>query len=168
MICTSSLTVRLSVSQLRRMMLYDGIGYLIVLTAANVLNALLFLGREDVQTAGASLGYCVTWIMTQRLLIHLYDASREHREEEDLELAGAALTLSKNVTGHRNISRVVRSQFDKNQTDPFDLGGGPRDSTSTSEYPEDLNVSVRIERTVKSKRVSRTLELEDYSRRSRM
>ncbi|KAF8995471.1 hypothetical protein BDQ17DRAFT_1365656 [Cyathus striatus] len=73
-------------------MLYDGLGYLVMLTAVNILNLVLYRTSRDVQNAGlvnvvfttvtdinhaittlrASLGYCVSWIMSQRLLIHLH------------------------------------------------------------------------------------------------
>ncbi|PPQ98410.1 hypothetical protein CVT24_004089 [Panaeolus cyanescens] len=58
-------------------MLYDGLGYLVVLTAVNILNLILYRTSAEIQvrisfTAGASLAYCVSWIMSQRLLIHLY------------------------------------------------------------------------------------------------
>ncbi|KAF8973185.1 hypothetical protein BDZ97DRAFT_659780 [Flammula alnicola] len=149
-------------------MVYDGLGYLIVLTGTNILNLILYKQSQDIQTAGASLGYCVSWIMSQRLLIHLYDASRERREETDFD---AAVTISKNITGARDVSRVVRTNFDQKSNTPFDLSRRVNNPTESAieegEYPDDVGVQVRIERTVKLNHYSRrTYELEDYSRRS--
>jgi len=91
------------------------------------------------------------------------DASRERREDESFD---AAITISKNIAGARDVSRAVRSQFEHKSTDPFDLTRQNRDSEEVDAYPGDLGVQVRIERTVKLKHYNRTYELEDYSRRS--
>jgi len=72
------------VVRLTRMVVYDGLGYLAMLTASNVINLMLYLWyeqREDVQSAAVSVGYALTWIMSQRLLTHLhgvYTESRSH------------------------------------------------------------------------------------------
>ncbi|KAF9564767.1 hypothetical protein CPC08DRAFT_229301 [Agrocybe pediades] len=152
-------------------MLYDGIGYLVALTGINIFNLILFKRSQDIQTAAASLGYCVSWIMSQRLLIHLYDASRERREES---LEGAEVTITKNIGTAREVSRVVRAQLDRKNTgsSPFELARRPRSSSVTEESyyhgeGEEPAVSVRIEKTMKMQTFSRTYELEDYSRRSR-
>ncbi|KAI0299006.1 hypothetical protein B0F90DRAFT_654059 [Multifurca ochricompacta] len=77
-------------SRLLTIMLYDGLGYLVVLTgeshrcvtdpfpdscsytAVNVMNVILFRGTDHtIQSTGASLGYTVTWIMSQRILTHI-------------------------------------------------------------------------------------------------
>ncbi|KDR75305.1 hypothetical protein GALMADRAFT_249322 [Galerina marginata CBS 339.88] len=152
-------------SKLTRMMLYDGIGYLVVLTGVNIVNVVLFKTSQDIQTAAASLAYCVSWIMSQRLLIHLYDASRERREES---LDGAEVTITKNIATARDVSRVVRTQFDQKTNTPFDLSRRPHTESGTDEgeYPDDIGVQVRIERTVRLNHYTRTYELEDYSRRS--
>ncbi|PPQ77209.1 hypothetical protein CVT25_011055 [Psilocybe cyanescens] len=148
-------------------MLYDGLGYLFVLTGINIFNLILFKTSQDIQTAASSLGYCVSWIMSQRLLIHLYDASRERREES---LEGAEITISKHIGTAREVSRVVRTRFDQKSDTPFDLVRRPTTADSETEegYPDDVGVQVRIERTVKLNHYSRTYELEDYSRRSQI
>lgn len=148
-------------SKLARMMLYDGLGYLLVLTGINILNLILYKTSADIQTAGASLGYCVSWIMSQRLLIHLYDASRERREVGEFE---TAIIVSKDIPAAREISRVVRT-FDHKSSTPFDLTR--RDSgTEELDYPQNTGVRVRVERTVRMNHYTRTYELEDYSRRT--
>lgn len=120
--------------------------------------------------------------MSQKLLIHLYgpfqhferlhisnrlfsDASRERREEEDFE--DAAITISKNISTHRDISRVVRTNFDKSRSSPFEFSRRARNSLESNESPEHVDVQVRIEKTVKLNHYTRTYELEDYSRRTR-
>ncbi|KAF8200740.1 hypothetical protein BJ912DRAFT_579075 [Pholiota molesta] len=151
--------------KLSKMMLYDGLGYLVALTSVNILNLILYNQTQDIQTAGASLGYCVSWIMSQRLLIHLYDASRERRDSEDYD--DPAVTISKNIPAPRDVSRVVRTNFDKNSNTPFDLSRRVTEAMSgDTGYPDDVNVEVRIERTVKLNHYTKTYELEDYSRRN--
>jgi len=100
------------------------------------------------------------------------DASRERRENDSLE--GAEITITKNIGTAREVSRVVRAQFDHKTTGstPFELARRPRSSSVTddTDYPgegEEPSVQVRIEKTVKMKTFARTYELEDYSRRSR-
>ncbi|KAF8493316.1 hypothetical protein JB92DRAFT_2999965 [Gautieria morchelliformis] len=59
---------------LSKMLLQEGILYFIFITAVNLLNLVLYAtGSEKVQTSGATLGYAFTWILSQRLLIHLQE-----------------------------------------------------------------------------------------------
>lgn len=68
---------------------------------------------------------------------------------------------------HRDISRVVRTNFDKNSTSPFEFSRRPHNSLeSEAEHPKDIDVEVRIERTIKLNHYTRTYELEDYTRRT--
>lgn len=157
-------------AKVTRMMMYDGLGYLLVLTGTNVLNLVLYKATSEVQTAGSSLGYCVSWIMSQRLLVHLYDASRERQEGSYAE----AVTLSQNIGTARDVSRVVRAQFDRKHGVPFDYSRPTFEvepsnpATQQVVFPEDVGVQVRVERTVRRNRYNRGYELEDYtSRRSR-
>ncbi|KAF5325757.1 hypothetical protein D9611_000076 [Ephemerocybe angulata] len=157
-------------AKVTRMMMYDGLGYLLVLTGTNVLNLVLYKATSEVQTAGSSLGYCVSWIMSQRLLVHLYDASRERQEGSYAE----AVTLSQNIGTARDVSRVVRAQFDRKHGVPFDYSRPTFEvepsnpATQQVVFPEDVGVQVRVERTVRRNRHNRGYELEDYtSRRSR-
>ncbi|GLB37316.1 putative G protein-coupled glucose receptor regulating Gpa2 [Lyophyllum shimeji] len=131
-------------------MLYDGIGYFVALAAVNVFNLIFFRVRYwlDIQTAGSSLAYTVSWIMSQRLLIHLYDASRERRNESIEE----AITVTQQLDSARAVSRAIRSQFEPKSSGDFDLtvpefelGTDP----GQAELPEELEVQVRIEHTVK-------------------
>ncbi|KAF8510604.1 hypothetical protein JB92DRAFT_2938764 [Gautieria morchelliformis] len=57
---------------LSKMLLQEGILYFILITAVNLLNLVLYAtGSEKLQTSGATLGYALTWILSQRLIIHL-------------------------------------------------------------------------------------------------
>lgn len=59
-------------SFLIRVMIYDGLIFFVVLTAVNIFNLILYQQPDVVaQSTGASLGYAVVWIMSQRILIHL-------------------------------------------------------------------------------------------------
>jgi len=148
-------------SQITKMMLYDGLGYLIALTAVNVLNLVLYRQSQHIQTAAASLAYCVSWIMSQRLLIHLYGLARE-KERESLEVA--VVTVTHNIGTARDVSRAVRSQFEHKSGLPFDLTAPGLAHTVSPQYSDDGGVQVRIERTVRLDHQPRTYELENYSR----
>jgi len=101
------------VSKVTKMMLYDGLGYLVVLTAVNLLNLILYKTSIDIQNAAASLGYCVSWIMSQRLLIHLYKVSRSGHQ---METTDAILS----ATPNKSIDA-----FDLTRPD-FDVESSPR------------------------------------------
>ncbi|KAI9450378.1 hypothetical protein F5148DRAFT_597707 [Russula earlei] len=59
-------------SKLLGILIFDGLGYLVVLTAVNLMNVFLLRdGTVVTGTAGVSLGYAFTWIMSQRILLHL-------------------------------------------------------------------------------------------------
>lgn len=156
-------------AKVTRMMLYDGLGYLLVLTGVNILNLILYKAAGDIQTAGSSLGYCVSWIMSQRLLIHLYDASRER---EDSGSYDEAVTISHQIGTARDVSRVIREHLENKRGVPLDFtrsagdGGGNNTSHHRVTFPD---VEVHVERTIKNHRGRgyAGYELEDYSRRSR-
>ncbi|KAF5345273.1 hypothetical protein D9758_008497 [Tetrapyrgos nigripes] len=152
-------------SQLNKIMLYDGIGYFAALTAVNILNLIIYRAGQDIQSAAASLGYCVTWIMSQRLLIHLHDASLERRFGSIDE----AVTISQGVSSARDVTRIIRSQFDSKTglvsldlTIPdFELESS---DCGTFEHADEVSVQVRVEKTVKVERRPKTYTLENYSR----
>lgn len=70
--------------QLVRVLIYDGIGYFVVLTGSNIFNIVLY-HTSDIQTqaAGASIGFVVIWIMSQRILIHLRELSEAETRRLD-------------------------------------------------------------------------------------
>ncbi|KAF9642746.1 hypothetical protein BDM02DRAFT_3192741 [Thelephora ganbajun] len=61
-------------SSVLRMLFYDGLGYIAVLTAINVMNLILYRNsiEHGEQSPGASFGYTLVWIMSQRILIHIH------------------------------------------------------------------------------------------------
>ncbi|KAI9455411.1 hypothetical protein F5148DRAFT_392693 [Russula earlei] len=62
-------------SRLVKLMLYDRLGYLVALTAANMMNIFLFrAGNLTTEKTGACLGIAMTWIMSQRILLHPLEA----------------------------------------------------------------------------------------------
>ncbi|KAH9937932.1 hypothetical protein B0H21DRAFT_825379 [Amylocystis lapponica] len=62
-------------SGLSRVLLKEGLLFFGVLQAANILNLVVFIGATSVesQSAAASLGLTLTWIMAQRILIQLHE-----------------------------------------------------------------------------------------------
>lgn len=149
--------------KLRKMMLYDGLGYFSVLTGVNVVNLVLYQTNHDIQLAATSVGYCVTWIMSQRLLIHLHDASRERR----MQTINTEMTITRDIENARDVSHALRSQFRPKSGLSFELTVPDFDMLTTDEYPETPEVHVRIERTVTTEQGTATgFTLEDYSRGS--
>jgi len=62
-------------SNLLKILLFDGLGYFVALTGTNLINIFLFRGGDfATSTAGTSLGYAMTWIMSQRILLHPREA----------------------------------------------------------------------------------------------
>ena len=54
------------------MLVADGLAYFVLLTAINIVNTIFFtIAPMQKQPAAASLGYVVTMIVGQRILIHL-------------------------------------------------------------------------------------------------
>lgn len=67
-----------------RVLIYDGIGYFVVLTGSNILNIILYHTSDiKTQAAGASIGFAVIWIMSQRILIHLRELSEAETRRLD-------------------------------------------------------------------------------------
>jgi hypothetical protein len=116
-------------SRLFKILLYDGLGYFVVLTLTNLANILLFRGTDNgLQTTGASFGYSVTWIMSQQILIHLHDA-RTDRTSVFL----APLPSSRAVT-----SVLCFDKGEKHQTRIEQVGN----------KENEFNLQVRIDRSI--------------------
>lgn len=99
---------------LAKLMFYDGLIYLVALTAANIFNLILYRASDqETQSSGATVGYVVTWIMSQRILIHLRDAAASIQESESgySHSATRTRTITRELTDPREISRVMRSTF---------------------------------------------------------
>ncbi|KAG0693751.1 hypothetical protein DFH29DRAFT_376601 [Suillus ampliporus] len=93
--------------RLVRVLIYDGIGYFVVLTGSNIFNIILYHTSDiETQAAGASMGFAVTWIMSQRILIHL----RELSEAETLRLDNVVVVRS--AQNARDVASTLRSPLD--------------------------------------------------------
>ncbi|KAI0251695.1 hypothetical protein BJV78DRAFT_418407 [Lactifluus subvellereus] len=56
-------------SGLVKILLYDGLIYFVALTAVNIMNIFFYRStHHSIQSSGASLGYAITWIMSQRIV----------------------------------------------------------------------------------------------------
>ncbi|KAG2151250.1 uncharacterized protein EDB93DRAFT_308172 [Suillus bovinus] len=138
-----------------RVLMYDGIGYVVVLTGSNILNIVLYR-ESNVQTqviisnfrtpwrltaisvrfydqsAGASIGYAVTWIMSQRILIHLQEM-QENPHMESVVLARPAQNAKNLISGLLSKSNV-------------DFVTSPRNMRTNNDM--ELDIHVRVERSV--------------------
>lgn len=100
--------------RLVRVLIYDGIGYFVVLTGSNIFNIVLY-HTSDIQTqaAGASIGFAVTWIMSQRILIHLRELSEAETRRLDNVIA------ARSPPNARDVLPTIRSPLTaKSHTDP--------------------------------------------------
>ncbi|KAJ7124979.1 hypothetical protein C8R44DRAFT_781962 [Mycena epipterygia] len=158
-------------ARVTKTMLVDGVWYFVALAFVNFLNLGFYRAKPlasqlEVQTAAASLGYCVTWIMAQKLIIHLHDMSVERRNQS----IGAAVTVTQQIVSARDVSHAIRSQFESKNGMGLELTVPDFNFDSipcTSPIHEDVDVQVRIERTVRMERLPHVYELEDYSRNAR-
>lgn len=130
------------VLKITEVMICDGLGYFVLLTATNIFNLILFRTNEQTQAAGASLSYISTWIMTQRILIDLNEASIERQKKESL------VTITRTVTSAPDVRRAIRSQLESNKEEEEDWTEPSLDVTSSAERGERLDVEVRVERTL--------------------
>jgi len=118
-------------SRLFKILLYDGLGYFVVLTLTNLANILLFRGTDHVlQSTGASFEYAVTWIMSQQIIIHLRNA-RADRTSVFL----AQLPSSRAVASALRFDKGTKTQTRIEQGDT----PGPQD---------DFDLQVRIDRSI--------------------
>ncbi|KAG1815253.1 uncharacterized protein BJ212DRAFT_267589 [Suillus subaureus] len=136
------------VGRLVRVLIYDGIGYFIVLSAANLLNLILYHTTDsETQLAGASLGYAVTWIMSQRILINI----REMSEPDPRRLETVVVARPTHSSARKNVVSGLRSQFESksHSKSPIDPESPP--TSSRNGHPDDVELDIRVcvERSVK-------------------
>ncbi|KAH7876826.1 uncharacterized protein C8R40DRAFT_1098978 [Lentinula edodes] len=153
-------------AKVTRMMFYDGIGYFTALTCVNILNLVIYRASQDIQTAAASLGYCMTWIMSKRLIIHLHEISMKRRIDTAADAASSS--TSQSISSVYSVSHVVRTQFKpKASTVSLDLTIPDFDLEDVelgTDWAEDGSAHVRVEKTVQVERRSRMVyELGDDS-----
>ncbi|KAG2139320.1 hypothetical protein DEU56DRAFT_980336 [Suillus clintonianus] len=95
-----------------RALMYDGIGYFVVLTGSNILNVVLYRESDvQAQSAGASIGYAVTWIMSQQILIHQQEMQQAPRME--------SLVIARPAQSARSGMFSFRSRFDPKRDADF-------------------------------------------------
>ncbi|KAG2134681.1 hypothetical protein BD769DRAFT_1443115 [Suillus cothurnatus] len=135
------------VERLIRVLIYDGIGYLIVLSAANVLNLILYHTTDiETQSAGASIGYAVTWIMSQRILIHVRESDTQRLEN--------VIVARPTLTAQKKVMSGLRSQFEsKSHSKGSDSARSPINGEFRPKSPGksndmELDICVRVERSV--------------------
>lgn len=117
-------------TELIKLMLYDGMGYFAVLTGINVFNLVIYRASDlTVQTSGASFGYTVVWIMSQNLLIHIRQAATDRSRH--------AVVLAHELTTAKDVADMMRHPFSSKS-------GG----TTTMSGSQDLDIQVQIERAV--------------------
>ncbi|KAG0699968.1 hypothetical protein DFH29DRAFT_654488 [Suillus ampliporus] len=137
------------VERLVRVLIYDGIGYFVVLSGSNVLNLVLYHTTDvDTQSAGASIAYAVTWIMSQRILINIREMSEpDARRSENVVVARP--NARKMMTG-------LRSQFDskshsrgsKSSKGPIGADYVPTSPHNGNGTDMELGIRVCVERSV--------------------
>jgi len=124
-------------SGLVKILLYDGLIYIIALTAVNVMNIFFYRSTDhSIQSSGVSLGYSITWIMSQRIIIHVREARAEQPSVVMTQMpvqpaVPSSLRFSKDAKGDRGLNQdTILSQDD---------------SVNTT---NDCDIRVRIERSV--------------------
>ncbi|OAX38027.1 hypothetical protein K503DRAFT_718849 [Rhizopogon vinicolor AM-OR11-026] len=116
--------------QLIRVLIYDGIGFFLALTGTNVFNLIIYhTTGASTQSAGASLGYAVTWIMSQRILIHLREM-KESRRLENVVLARPARNALSGLHSHFRSKSPIDAEFA--HTTPRNLN------------PNDVEMDIRV------------------------
>lgn len=100
--------------RLVRVLIYDGIGYFVVLTGSNIFNIVLYHTSDiETQAAGASIGFAVIWIMSQRILIHLRELSEAETRRLDNVIA------ARSPPNARDVLPTIRSPLTaKSHADP--------------------------------------------------
>jgi len=128
-------------SNVTEIMICDGLGYFVLLTVTNIFNLILLRTSEQTQSAAVSLSYVATWIMTQRILIDLHEASLKRQDRDEV------VTITKSIKSPQEASHAIRTQFESNKDD--DWTEPSLDGASSAERGEQPCVQVRVERTMR-------------------
>ncbi|KAI1798031.1 hypothetical protein LXA43DRAFT_1088180 [Ganoderma leucocontextum] len=116
------------IGRLVKIMLADGLVYFVALTGVNVLNLILYRSRDEAdQSSGVALGYTLTWIMSQRILIHLRDAAAAHSRTQ--------IVVSRQLPSAHSISHAMRSQFETKDHAPLSTALDLGDWSMASSHP---------------------------------
>ncbi|KAJ3824636.1 hypothetical protein F5878DRAFT_607802 [Lentinula raphanica] len=154
-------------AKVTRMMFYDGIGYFTALTCVNITNLIIYRASQDTQTAAASLGYCMTWIMSKRLIIHLHEVSVQRRNDDtvadseitsDEQTASSEFRTDEIAETQAKAVRTAAASLELTIPD-FDLD----DVDGGDDWSENGSIQrVRVEKTVQIERRPRNVyEFED-------
>jgi len=91
-------------SKLFTIMIRHGLAYFLVLTGANIVNAVIFSRNSEYEAAGAPLGCCVTMIMSQKLLTDVYTWRYLNR------CGVETVNFSRDVLDSSQFGRTLRTQ----------------------------------------------------------
>ncbi|KAF9780475.1 hypothetical protein BJ322DRAFT_294885 [Thelephora terrestris] len=129
-----------------RMLFYDGLGYIVVLTAANVLNIILYQKNSESspETSGASFGYTAVWIMSQRILIHIHEAAEVRARR------GPALPNGSGTACNVRIGRVGTSDSGRNLGVQVKIERAVMVDYAPNTYRESLSLSARDQSSIAS------------------
>ncbi|KAH9056805.1 hypothetical protein EDB87DRAFT_1160480 [Lactarius vividus] len=146
-------------SRLFKILLYDGLGYFVVLTFTNLTNMLMFRGTDHVlQTTGyfptsvpylphkpyradpsASFAYSVTWIMSQRILIRLRDTRTDPSR--------TSIVLARLPNSRATMSSLPFDKGIKHQT-RAEQSNTPGSQDQFDNTRSDFDLQVRIDRSI--------------------
>jgi len=124
-------------SKLFNMLLYEGLGYFVALTAVNLANAVLYRKADHtIQSSEVDIAYAITLVMSQRILIHV----REARHKQTGVIASPPPSLSN--------SAALRPQADKERIQAIsDVSHDP--SRRLSEFDIEVHFEKSIVRDVR-------------------
>lgn len=90
-----------------------------------------------------------------------------------MESEDAVFTITTDALSPREVSEAVRMELGHKHSTPHSFAFQQQllrsnlEQTPDPNHPEEFDVHVRVERTVKVERLPRAVQMEDYSRRSR-
>ncbi|KAG2051793.1 hypothetical protein BDR06DRAFT_997969 [Suillus hirtellus] len=133
------------VERLIRVLIYDGIGYFLVLSVSNVLNLIFYHTTNlETQSAGASIGYIVTWIMSQRILINIREMTQPNAQHIEKVIVARPSTLNM----QKSVMSGLRSQFESKN---YSRGSRSFRSPINTEFrptsprnPNDMELNIRV------------------------
>jgi len=147
-------------SKLRKITIVDGLGYFILLCVTNIVNILVFRENNNngiTQNTLSPVAYVVTWIMSQRILIHLNETLLQQKREE-----AVVATVTQSLSRHsqlsarsiEEISQEVQSQFRSSVSGTDYVGGREecKDETDGFDYMSSGSSSQRKDPTRRRRR----------------
>ncbi|KAL1736261.1 hypothetical protein EV714DRAFT_198876 [Schizophyllum commune] len=159
-------------------MVYDGMSYFVVLTGVNILNLIFYRTDELIQTRPyhalrSSLGYALNWIMSMKLLLHLHESPGRTPSEDTWPGPAASITFTRPLDSMQDRTHALRSLQSQKRHTALELSAVPADDamykghSNDLEMPDQVDVEVHIERTVRIEHRPAVYALEDYSRAGR-